>query len=119
VTMPVLTDPAHAAPPAPPAPAAPPVHEVPPAPLAPPAPAPAPLGFAPPTLDMRAEAVYERVAAAQADPSAVVEAVVGDAAASHPEPGKPSVVFVDDEPDAKRERRGALRRLIGSLRNHD
>jgi hypothetical protein len=114
MTMPVLTDPAPAAPPAPP-----PVHEVPPAPVAPPAHAPTALGFAPPTLDMRAEAVYERAAAVQADPSAVVEAAVGDAAASHPEPGKASVVFVDDEPEAKRERRGALRRLIGSLRNHD
>lgn len=82
-------------------------------------PAPAPLGFAPPTLAMRAEAVYERAVTAQVDPSVVAEAIVGDVTASHPEPGKASVVFVDDDVTAKSERRGALRRLIGSLRNND
>ena len=78
------------------------------------------LGFAPPTADMRAEAVYERAATeASTDPSGLAEAIVGDVEASHPAPGRASVVFVEDDDDTKRERRGALRRLIGSLRSKD
>ncbi len=87
-----------------------------------------PLGFAPPTVDMRAEAVYER-AAALASPPSVTDPSVADpsvtdteraeSASSHPEPGKASIVFVDDEDDIQSERRSALRRLIGSLRNKD
>lgn len=77
------------------------------------------LGFAPPTADMRAEAVYERAATeASTDPSGLAEAIVGDVEASHPAPSTASVVFVEDD-DNKRERRGALRRLIGSLRSKD
>ncbi len=36
-----------------------------------------------------------------------------------PGPGRASVVFVDDEPEPAAERRGALRRLISSLRHKD
>ena len=65
--------------------------------------APAPIsGFAAPTMDDSAEAVYARAAQA--------------AGTAGPASGVASVVFVDEEPDAEDERSGALKRLIGSLR---
>jgi hypothetical protein len=80
----------------------------------------APLGFAPPTADMRAEAVYERAAAAaRGAADSAFEAPLDEESASHPGPGRASVVFVDDDPEPAAERRGALRRLIGSLRHKD
>ena len=83
-----------------------------------PAPAPAPLGFAPPTPDMRAEAVFERaVAAAQGAPEVPADPVSDEP--TPPGPGRASVVFVDETPEPTGERRGALRRLIHSLRNKD
>lgn len=83
-----------------------------------PAPVPAPLGFAPPTPDMRAEAVFERaVAAAQGAPEAPADPVSDEP--TPPGPGRASVVFVDETPEPPSERRGALRRLIHSLRNKD
>lgn len=72
------------------------------------------VGFAPPTLDMRAEAVYARAAAAQSAPIGAVD--TGTESDDH---GKASVVFVDDDTSEKSDRRGALRRLIGSLRGKD
>jgi hypothetical protein len=79
-----------------------------------------PVGFAPPTMSMRAEVMYEQQIEAQALP------VDGDddefamvPEASSREPGKASVVFVDEQPTDTTERRGALRRLIKSLRNGD
>jgi hypothetical protein len=95
-----------------------PVAKPPTADVAAPTPAPAPLGFAPPTPDMRAEAVYERAAAA----AEVIPAAAPDPVSEEPTPpapGRASVVFVDDEPEPAAERRGALRRLIGSLRRRD
>ncbi len=82
----------------------------------------APFGFAPPTADMRAEAVYERAAAAArsaADSALDAPLAPDQESASHPGPGRASVVFVDDDPEPAAERRGALRRLIGSLRHKD
>jgi hypothetical protein len=76
-------------------------------------------GFAPPTLDMSAEAIYARM-----EESAMLEvapeAVSGEAPAL-PSPGVASVVFVDEEPEPEPadERSSALRRLIGSLRRKD
>ena len=65
--------------------------------------APAPIsGFAAPTMDDSAEAVYARAAQA--------------AGPAGPASGVASVVFVDEEPDAEDDRSGALKRLIGSLR---
>lgn len=81
-----------------------------------------PGGFAPPTPDMAAEAVYARaVAAAHADASVRSEPDVADVPAAQPTdqpgPGRASVVFVDDEePEPAADRRSALRRLISSLR---
>lgn len=90
-----------------------------PAPVAPSAPAPAqPLGFAPPTMATSAEAVYERAAAQAAAPVAApppaAEAVPTQSAA-HVAP----TPFADDGQDAAEQRRGALERLIGSLRIKD
>jgi hypothetical protein len=70
--------------------------------------------FAPPTADMSAESVYERLAAEQvaAEPAAAVPAPA-------PEPGQASVVFLDEEDADSSTRKGALRRLIGSLRRGD
>jgi len=83
-----------------------------------PAPAPAPLGFAPPTPDMRAEAVFERAAAAaQGAPEAPADPASEEP--TPPGPGRASVVFVDETAEPAGERRGALRRLIHSLRNKD
>jgi hypothetical protein len=84
-----------------------------------PPPTPAPLGFAPPTPDMRAEAVYERALAAARDASVATDDPNRDQL--RPAPGRASVVFVDDEPEPEPEadRRGALRRLISSLRHKD
>ncbi len=102
---------------------------------------PAPSGFAPPSLDMSAEAIYARLAAQQ-DAAAERPASIDPLAASAeneqpvesieprlpvettPTPGVASVVFVDDddpgEPDhGGNERSSALRRLIGSLRRRD
>jgi hypothetical protein len=86
--------------------------------------APASPGFAPPTLDMRAEAVYARAAAARDEERrSAADAVESDAedAPGHVGQGRASVVFVDDEaaPQPAAERRSALRRLIGSLRHKD
>lgn len=81
-------------------------------------PASAPLGFAPPTPDMRAEAVFERAAAAvQGAPEAPADPASEEP--TPPGPGRASVVFVDETPEPAGERRGALRRLIHSLRNKD
>ena len=72
--------------------------------------------FAPPTPDMSAESVYERLAAEHA----AAEAMAGAASrAPSPEPGQASVVFLDDEEVDSSTRKGALRRLIGSLRRGD
>ena len=64
----------------------------------------APGGFAPPTMDIRAEVIYARLAEEHAKAT-----------------GKPSVVFVDDAapetPQSRSERAGALRRLISSIRS--
>jgi hypothetical protein len=92
-------------------------------------------GFAPPTLDMAAEAIYAREAAAMeaadvalasehALAAPVLEAAVAPVAETAAAPvnqGVASVVFVDDEPVAEsgNERSSALRRLIGSLRRKD
>jgi hypothetical protein len=92
-------------------------------------------GFAPPTMDMAAEAIYAREAAAiQAADIALaneytlgapaLEAAVAPVAETDAAPvnqGVASVVFVDDEPVAEsgNERSSALRRLIGSLRRKD
>jgi len=92
-------------------------------------------GFAPPTMDMAAEAIYAREAAAieaaelslaaeptLAEPPALPEAaqMLETAPANQ---GVASVVFVDDEPvaesDDSNDRSSALRRLIGSLRRKD
>ena len=92
-------------------------------------------GFAPPTMDMAAEAIYAREAAAieAADIALAGEhalaapsfeaalAPVTETAAAPVNQGIASVVFVDDEPVAEsgNERSSALRRLIGSLRRKD
>jgi hypothetical protein len=76
-------------------------------------------GFAPPTMDMRAEVMYAR-----ADEAAIAQA---DEAVEISQPslvstGVASVVFVDDDEPAGGsgdERTSALRRLIGSLRRKD
>lgn len=83
------------------------------APPPPATPAPAPLGFAPPTMDMRAEVVHERAAAA---------AVAAELPVSSADPALPSPAAQAPAPgpvDETQDRRGALRRLIGSLRNND
>ena len=95
-------------------------------------------GFAPPAPDTSAEAIYARAAAA-AESAPVVEST-SDSATGEPavvadpveaetsptdtgtqnpgnEPGRASVVFVDDAAENEpSSRTGALRRLIGSLR---
>ena len=83
----------------------------------PPAPEPEPavMGFAPPTLEMSAEAIYARQAAEMA-----AAEVDEPAASDHDQPRVASVVFVDDaagndEPEPE-SRAGALRRLIDSIR---
>ena len=87
-------------------------------------------GFAPPTMDMRAEVMYAKLEEAMLEEAmheSPVEAAadsVGDHADSAPMPpsnGVASVVFVDDEPESEPadERSSALRRLIGSLRRKD
>ena len=88
------------------------------------APAPAFNGFAPPSLDTSAEAIYARMAAEQ-------EAVEGQSDSTEPRlPTTASIaeaaadVSVDDEGPAEpdeggNERSSALRRLIGSLRRKD
>ncbi|MGI9643724.1 MAG: hypothetical protein ACR2O6_00265 [Ilumatobacteraceae bacterium] len=82
-------------------------------------PEPAPMGFAPPTLETSAEAIYARQAA-EMDASAAA-ATGDDPAPSDPDqPRVASVVFVDDatgdEPEPAESRAGALRRLIDSIR---
>ncbi len=89
-------------------------------PDAPPAePPPAPMGFAPPTLDTSAEAIYAaRAKAAVAEQEAVEPTVSAAVDTEVPESRVASVVFVDDdeaEPEPE-DRAGALRRLISSLR---
>jgi hypothetical protein len=78
---------------------------------------------------MRAEVVYERaIAASRATPAAAEDSTTDETTddtndvtndEALPGPGRASVVFVDDEPEPAAERRGALRRLIGSLRHKD
>lgn len=94
----------------------------PPAPAVPPPP---PVGFAPPTLDMRAEAVFQRIAAEADGQAEMADVVVAEPIVSTPERerGNPSVVFRDEvadepapQPADSNARRGALRRLISSLR---
>ena len=87
-------------------------------------------GFAPPTLDMRAEVMYARMeeeAIAESPFDGAPYAAPG-AIADQPNPeqvlpshGVASVVFVDEEPEPEQadERSSALRRLIGSLRRKD
>ena len=75
------------------------------------------MGFAPPTMDMRAEAVYERAAAEAPADAMLAEEIVLEVESSHPETDGPAVAVVVD--DAAGERQGALRRLIGSLRSDD
>lgn len=83
------------------------------------APVPQPLSsFAPPSSDTRAEEMYAR-AAAEAAANAPGEAEAAPVASEPevaPEPGQASVVFLDEDDDAGKSRKGALRRLIGSLR---
>jgi hypothetical protein len=73
-------------------------------------------GFAPPSLDMSAEAIYARVAAAEAaanpggDPGEYAVQVASPVAEPHRDP------VAEPGPD---ERSSALRRLIGSLRRKD
>ncbi len=91
-------------------------------------------GFAPPTMDMRAEVMYAKLEEAMleeamhespfespfdAAPDAVGEHT--DSAPMVPSHGVASVVFVDEEPESEPadERSSALRRLIGSLRRKD
>jgi hypothetical protein len=73
-------------------------------------------------MDMRAEAVYERAAAAAevpaADPSLLAQAPVGHVEPSRSAADEAPPVVIDDE-DTTQARRGALRRLIGSLRSKD
>ena len=97
-----------------------------------PGPAPAGLGgFAPPTMDMRAEVMYARMEETAAAGEAVSESpielapeAVGNESISAPTPpseGVASVVFVDEEHESEppNERSSALHRLIGSLRRKD
>jgi hypothetical protein len=72
---------------------------------------PAPRGFAPPTPDMRAEAVYAR--------AAMAARTAGESTpdGSRPVPGQAPAESVEDRPAPEAERRGALRRLIASLRH--
>lgn len=76
-------------------------------------------GFSPPNADMRAEAVYAR-AAAEATANSLGEPEAAQPPAIEPElapePGQASVVFLDEDDDAGKSRKGALRRLIASLR---
>lgn len=108
--------------------------------------APAFAGFAPPSLDMSAEAIYARMVAEHAasyevpeqaetvSPQAPAVELAGDPAEPYlptsgspsmaPAAGVASVVFVDDEPaedsqGGPNERKSALRRLIGSLGRKD
>lgn len=94
------------------------------------APAPQPMSsFAPPTSDTRAEAIYARAAAeATSNDSATrsntalgnmtIDSMAVESAAQ-PEPGQASVVFLDEDDGGGTSRKGALRRLIGSLRRSD
>lgn len=80
-------------------------------------------GFAPPTMDMRAEVIYAQAEQAAADAVLVAEASPAAEAGmpSLPTSGVASVVFVDDEPSVGSgdDRSSALRRLIGSLRRKE
>lgn len=90
-----------------------------PAPVAPSAPAPAqPLGFAPPTMATSAEAVYERAAAQAAAPVAAAPPAA-EAVPTQPAAHVAPTPVADDGQDAAEQRRGALQRLIGSLRIDD
>ncbi len=83
-------------------------------------------GFAPPTMDTRAEVIYaqmEQEWMAESTFDAAPDAV-GDqpnSASMLPSHGVASVVFLDEEPEPEpaNERSSALRRLIGSLRRKD
>ncbi len=73
-----------------------------------------PVGFAPPTAAQRAEVLY---AQSTTTDTITVEPAV-DVAPPDAAPAAP-VVFVDTDDDAADVRRGALRRLISSLRSDD
>jgi len=80
---------------------------------------PAPLGFSPPTDDMRAEAVYARAVAEAEAAGATTGGADPLLARSGDQRGRASVVFVDEEVEESTERRSALRRLISNLRHKD
>lgn len=75
---------------------------------------------------MRAEAVYARAVAAarsattdQVDPAPAETGGPMVEAPDQQEPGRTPAVIVDHESEPAGERRGALRRLIDSLRHKD
>lgn len=118
VVLPELTSPRldPPTPPTAPEPSSPP-PTAPPAPAAPehaPATTPKPLGFAPPTMDTRAELVQQRTVESAPDAS-----VSADADPPAEARRSESVQAQPDENEAKSDRRGALRRLIDNLRNSD
>lgn len=82
--------------------------------------------FAPPTPDMRAEVIYERVAADRAAAAARAAATAGtispevtEKAIEAPQPRKPDSNATSPVARDVPDRRSALRQLIGSLRNTD
>lgn len=99
------------------------------APVAAPVPTPdvptaAPMGFAPPTADMSAEVMYQRQAAELAAQSQSELEESADAVAIAPVPDASSQPILpapaaEQPAPAAEERRGALHRLIGSLRHSD
>jgi hypothetical protein len=84
-------------------------------------------GFAPPTMDMRAEVMYARMeeemarSMAESPVEPARDTVGTEPNRTLPSHGVASVVFLDEEPDPQpvNERSSALRRLIGSLRRKD
>ena len=78
-------------------------------------PAPVPLGFAPPTPEMRAEVMYEQAAAAARPTAHTAPAPTAPAPTIQDTPDTPATLA----PPSSTERRGALSRLIGSLRHQD
>jgi len=75
---------------------------------APDAPAAGTMGFAPPTMDMRAEVLYQRASEHDGDLSASAGNLELERASASPAPE-----------GASNERTSALRRLIGGLRRGD
>lgn len=87
---------------------------------------PEPPVFAPPTPDMRAEVIYERVTADRAAAAARAAATAGtispevtEPAIEAPQPRNPDSDATSPVASDVPDRRSALRRLIGSLRNTD